>query len=80
MKVVQLTTLHPWNDSRIYLKIVLSLVEAGFKVDYIAPAPDEQMPDSGDVNLHWLPNRPGIYGRLIKNLSAFLKATKITIL
>jgi glycosyltransferase involved in cell wall biosynthesis len=77
MKVIQVTTLHPWNDSRIYKKIVLSLVDAGFKVDYLAPISKGPIPHLGDVNIHWLPNYSGISGRVIRNILAFIKITKI---
>ena len=77
MKVIQITTLHPWNDTRIFKKIVLSLVESGFKVNYLAPLPKGQVPVLGEVKIHWLPNHPGISGRLIRNILAFIKVFNI---
>lgn len=77
MKVIQVTTLHPWNDSRIFEKIVSSLARSGFKVDYFAPFSEGQATDLGDVNIHWLPSHSGFFGRLKRNIIAFLKIAKM---
>ena len=39
MKILEITTVHPSDDTRIYQKYVKSLLEANFEVGYIAPDP-----------------------------------------
>ena len=77
MKIVQVTTLHPWNDNRIYRKIILSLIKTDYKVDFLAPLPEGVLPHLPIINIHWLPNSRGFMGRIYRNVVAFKKILKI---
>ena len=56
MRIVQLTTVHRWDDVRIYHKISRTLADAGHDVHMVAPAPGAgERPDPGHITMHWLP-------------------------
>lgn len=56
MRIVQLTTVHRWDDVRIYHKISRSLADAGHEVHMVAPSPGTgEHPDPGHITMHWLP-------------------------
>ncbi len=72
MRIVQLTTVHAWNDVRIYHKICRTLARAGHDVHIIAPHPgssEDPKPQSG-VTCHWLPVTRSRIARLINALRA----------
>ena len=53
MKICHLTTVHDWNDVRIFVKMCRSAVADGFRVDLVAPvAPGNPVVDSGGVTVH----------------------------
>lgn len=57
MRIVQLTTVHRWDDVRIYHKIARTLARAGHDVHLVAPHPgvtSDPEPLDG-VTGHWLP-------------------------
>ena len=57
MRIVQLTTVHRWDDVRIYHKIARTLARAGHDVHLVAPHPGASSdPEPLDgVTGHWLP-------------------------
>jgi glycosyltransferase involved in cell wall biosynthesis len=78
MKVVHLTIVHPWNDNRIYEKMVCSLRTTDIKTYYIAPLPDNDLSKiNKNITIFWLKNRKGLLGRIQKNIEALLIIKKI---
>jgi glycosyltransferase involved in cell wall biosynthesis len=71
VKIVQLTTAHPWNDVRIYTKITKSLLDAGHEVHLIATEPESKPSiDVRGLHLHFLSQTKTRLGRLIKSFRA----------
>lgn len=55
MHICHLTSVHDWNDVRIYVKMCGSAVADGFRVDLVAPvATGNPVTDSGEVTVHAL--------------------------
>ena len=55
MRICHVTTVHEWNDVRIYVKMCHSAVSDGLSVDLVAPVPfDNPVTDSGRVTVHAL--------------------------
>ena len=67
MKIVQLTTVHRWDDVRIYRKISRSLASAGHEVHLVAPDGNGE-PD--DMTLHSLPQTGSRMSRLLNSVRA----------
>ncbi len=67
MKIVHATSVHRWNDVRIYHKMCRSLVSAGHEVHLVAAAPVEgPRPTSSDgVILHFIERGRGRIGRVL---------------
>jgi hypothetical protein len=56
MRIVQLTSVHQWNDVRIFVKMCRSLARDGHEVHMVAPrenAPEMELVDG--VNVHAVP-------------------------
>jgi glycosyltransferase involved in cell wall biosynthesis len=56
MRIVQLTSVHQWNDVRIFVKMCRSLARDGHEVHMVAPrenAPERELVDG--VNVHAVP-------------------------
>ena len=67
MRIVQLTTVHRWDDVRIYHKIARTLARDGHDVHLVAPHPgitSEPEPLDG-VTGHWLPTTRSRWARLV---------------
>ncbi|KGL46078.1 glycosyltransferase [Listeria sp. SHR_NRA_18] len=57
-KIIVLSSVHPWNDSRIYHKEVLTLLRAGYQVDYYAvEGTNATMPKDPRLTVTLLPRR-----------------------
>ena len=58
MRIVQLTTVHSWNDVRVFQKIARSLSQAGYDVHVIAPEPDCKPEDEerNNTSINFDPN------------------------
>ena len=54
IKVCHFTSVHPWNDIRIFEKECVSLAEAGFEVHLVAPNAAEGL--HKNVHVHSVPN------------------------
>ena len=53
MRICHLTTVHDWNDVRIYVKMCRSAIADGFRVDLVAPvASTNPANDTGGVTVH----------------------------
>lgn len=70
LKIVHLTTVHPWWDNRIYEKMVKPLAQMGHYVTYVAQPSDHMPAASANVDFVPLPRRSGLVGRLQRNLRA----------
>ncbi len=53
MKIVHMTSVHPWDDNRIFYKECLSLNDRYDEIYLIANAPDDQR--NNDINIHSIP-------------------------
>jgi glycosyltransferase involved in cell wall biosynthesis len=69
--IVQLTTVHQWDDIRIYHKISKSLASAGYNVHLIAPAKASFEIDG--ISVHALPDTSGRLERILKRQFAAFK-------
>ncbi|MEO8029796.1 MAG: glycosyltransferase family 4 protein [Gemmatimonadota bacterium] len=68
MKIVHVTSVHPWNDVRIYQKMCRSLARAGHEVHLVAPEPVAGAPRAAaadGISLHLVPRRSGRVRRVI---------------
>lgn len=74
--VCHLTTVHPLNDNRVYLKEILSLANAGYKVDFIVKK-DEIKYSHQNVNFVFLNAEPGLVNRIKNNFVALKRAVKL---
>jgi len=63
MRIVQLTTVHRWDDVRIYQKIARSLASAGHEVHLVAPESDGEPADG--ITMHRLPATRSRFSRLL---------------
>ncbi len=76
MRVCQITSMHSWDDDRIYQRACLGLVNSGYEVHLIAVQPDK-LPSESKVRLHWLKFRIGWKRRWFSSKEAVDKAIKI---
>lgn len=57
-EIIVLSSVHPWNDPRIYHKEVLTLLRAGYRVNYYAVAgTNDALPEHPDLTITRLPKR-----------------------
>jgi len=78
MKVAHVTTVHPWNDNRIYEKMVCTLSTTDIATYYIAPKPKNNIRKTNkNIKIFWLKNKQGILGRIQKNFEAIIILKKI---
>lgn len=76
-KVCHLTSVHPWNDTRIYIKQSTFLAQAGYEVHLVAPNIPEKIEEN--IQLHSVPQtRKGRLSRMSKTVwSVYQKALQI---
>ncbi len=78
MRVLQLSTVHRWNDVRIYHKVARSLVEAGYDVHLMATVDAGDQPDPVEgITLHTLPVHASRLRRIASSLMAWARAGSI---
>jgi glycosyltransferase involved in cell wall biosynthesis len=77
-RVLQLSTVHPWDDNRICRKICASLAEAGYDVTLMAREPNssESEPPAG-VELVVLPSAKGRIRRGLSSLGIWRRARRL---
>ena len=72
-----MTTVHDWNDVRIYVKMCRSAASDGFGVDLIAPVPSgNPVVNSGDITIHPLRK---YRNRLVRSSVGTLRAVRTAI-
>lgn len=78
VRVLQLSTVHPWDDNRICRKICVSLVEDGYDVVLMARDANSEasIPPEG-VELHILPNPKNRIRRGLISLGIWRSARKL---
>lgn len=55
LRICHVTTVHDWNDVRIFVKMCQSASSEGYRVDLVAPVRrDNPVTDSGNVGVHGL--------------------------
>ncbi|GIW56011.1 MAG: glycosyltransferase WbpH [Nitrospiraceae bacterium] len=69
--IYHLTTVHPWNDNRIYEKMVKGLAARRWRVVYIAPLAKNKPPFELNITFVPLPARNDLVGRIARLLKAF---------
>lgn len=75
MRICQITSMHKWDDARIYQRACKHLAASSVQVDYIATqAEDENIPY---LNVYPLKLRTGWRRRWFSSLEAYNKARKI---
>lgn len=73
MKIVHMTAVHPWHDTRIFTKMCATLVEAGHEVHLIAPGAGDVPPERRcGVILHEAPSFAGRTERIWRAAPAIL--------
>jgi len=70
-EICVISTVHQIYDTRIYFKEILSLVNAGYIVNFIVKK-QKILFDHPNIRFHFLPNRPGLWNR-IKNIVLTIK-------
>ncbi|MBC1605351.1 glycosyltransferase family 4 protein [Listeria rocourtiae] len=70
-KVMMCSSVHVWNDTRIYFKEAISLANRGYQVDFYAIDYEAEKVEIENLNMHYLPphkrfSRPLLWLRLYK--------------
>ncbi|NND73434.1 MAG: glycosyltransferase family 4 protein [Ilumatobacter sp.] len=73
-RVVHLTTVHPWDDVRIYHKMCRSLSAQGWHVSLVAPV--DAVPGDAAVEVVGIPRASGRFARLLKPQVAAWRAVR----
>ena len=76
MRVCHITSMHPWNDVRIYQRACIGLANKGLEIHLIATHPDSTPAESGII-FHWLKQRQGLKRRIFSSREAFKIALNI---
>ncbi len=73
-QIAHLSSAHPSNDVRIYVKECQSLAKAGYRV-HLVVGNDHKIKDSGDVNIVWVKKREGRFQRMLLTVLDVLRAS-----
>ncbi|WP_088815919.1 MULTISPECIES: glycosyltransferase family 4 protein [Listeria] len=65
-KVMMFSSVHVWNDTRIFYKEALSLAKAGFEVDFFAIDNGMQLQTYPGINIHVLPESKSKLSRVFR--------------
>jgi len=76
MKICHITSMHDWNDDRIYQRACLGLAREGLEVHLVATRPKE-LPVNTEVNFHWIKQRIGWKRRWYSSKEAIEKAIRV---
>lgn len=76
MKICHITSMHAWDNVRIFHRACIGLLVKGFEIHLIATSPENTQSDSG-VQFHWLKKRKGIKRRIFSSREAYKLALKI---
>ena len=77
-RVLQLSTVHPWDDNRICRKICGSLAEAGYDVVLMARSPNSNASTPPDgVAIDVLPNTKGRIRRGLSSLGIWRRVRRL---
>ena len=68
-RVCVLTTVHDYNDNRVYYKEVLSLQKLGYDITYIAP--NASLVNTPDINCIDLPQIDSVWKRLVNSFKVY---------
>ncbi len=75
MKICLITSMHEWNDDRIFERTAVGLSDNGHEVVYVVPAERDFV--SSGVKIHAIPKRTRLFKHIIGPWEAFLKARKL---
>lgn len=76
MRICHVTSMHPWDDVRIYQRACIGLLNRGLEIHLIAIYPDKEFVEYG-VKFHWLKQRKGWKRRIFSSREAFKLALNI---
>jgi glycosyltransferase involved in cell wall biosynthesis len=76
MKVCHITSMHVWDDDRIYQRACLGLIREGIKVQLVAAKPD-QLPLDSRVSFYWIKSRFSWKRRWFSSIEAVEKAINV---
>ena len=69
MKICQVTSMHDWDDDRIYQRACLGLAQLNHEVHLVAQRNDKQ-PENSPVHFHWITPRTGGRRRILSSKEA----------
>jgi glycosyltransferase involved in cell wall biosynthesis len=73
MRVVQITSVHPWHDTRVFLKMCCSVAAAGHEVHLVVPREDGPRTEvKNGVTLHFVPLPAGRLSRMTTTVARVL--------
>lgn len=77
MRICHITSMHDWDDDRIYQRACLGLAQKGHEVHLVATMPQEDLPLQEKINFHWLRYRQGWKRRWKSSREAIRKAIDV---
>jgi glycosyltransferase involved in cell wall biosynthesis len=76
MRICHITSMHPWDNVRIYQRACMGLLKKGLEIHLIATYPGKKPQESG-VQFHWLKQRQGWKRRIYSSREAYKLALNI---
>jgi glycosyltransferase involved in cell wall biosynthesis len=73
MRIVHMTSVHPWHDTRIFHKECRTLARAGHDVHLVAPSRDGAAPAADGVTVHLVPLPPSRLKRAVATVALILR-------